>query len=434
MEEVPKLVRDTLARQPVPATHPDADQLTAFAESTLTRRERESVLAHLANCHACREAVSLVMPPPESEPRAVIRDRNFWRLPVLRWIAVGASAVVVIAAVSLRRAERQPVMPATTDGYSAPAQNTRADKLATAPAPVAATPLGDKPAVVRQEVDRRELDSRAEVKPKAAPHLQKEEAGLRRDHLDHLAGGVAGKPLAKDEVTSASNEVAGKQPATTTFTLNSNAPTLPVASRNVAPAKASAELARSDAAPAAAPSAPPAPATESNVAVAQAAPAAAASGYTAEVAQAKKAKVQRSPVIAMSGGSKEPVAVNSQAFEKGLEESGRPAAWRVSKEGRLERSFDSGKSWQPMLADEGPKFRVVSVVGSEVWAGGQGDALFHSSDSGKSWARIRPAAGDVALAGDVVRIVFSSTNEGDVITSAGDTWTTHDGGKTWGKK
>ena len=61
MAELPKIVRERLATAPAGA-HPDADQLTAFAEKRLGERERGQVLAHLSACQACREVVSLALP------------------------------------------------------------------------------------------------------------------------------------------------------------------------------------------------------------------------------------------------------------------------------------------------------------------------------------------------------------------------------------
>jgi len=42
-----------------PGQHPDADQLSAFAEQALPAHERQSVLEHLAHCVACREIAYL---------------------------------------------------------------------------------------------------------------------------------------------------------------------------------------------------------------------------------------------------------------------------------------------------------------------------------------------------------------------------------------
>src|ERR1700758_4293891 len=84
-----------------PESHPDADLLTAFSEQSLTPREQEQVLGHLATCATCREVVAvagsqLVEPVPEP-----VRKRALWEMPLFHWGAVAATAVVVVAAVSL---------------------------------------------------------------------------------------------------------------------------------------------------------------------------------------------------------------------------------------------------------------------------------------------------------------------------------------------
>ena len=103
--------------------------------------------------------------------------------------------------------------------------------------------------------------------------------------------------------------------------------------------------------------------------------------------------------------------------------------WRVTTDGHLERSTASG-SWTPVLADQPVTFRVVSVVGSNVWAGGGSGALFHSSDGGQNWSK-QPLAGET---GAIVSIRFTDASNGTVSTDGGLNWTTSDGGVTWTKE
>jgi Carboxypeptidase regulatory-like domain/Putative zinc-finger len=60
------------------AIHPDADQLSVFVEGATTSREHEQILAHLAECAECREAVFLMQAREETEPAT--------RTPVKGWI------------------------------------------------------------------------------------------------------------------------------------------------------------------------------------------------------------------------------------------------------------------------------------------------------------------------------------------------------------
>jgi len=72
---------DTLqpARQ-MDQVHPDADQLTAFAEHALPLHEREQTLAHLATCVACRQVVFLAQQAVDEDAVAVepVRVRKPW--------------------------------------------------------------------------------------------------------------------------------------------------------------------------------------------------------------------------------------------------------------------------------------------------------------------------------------------------------------------
>ena len=86
-----------------PGTHPDAEILTAFAEQLVTDREREDILAHMAVCSRCREAVFLAQKATEAEgpTRTVLEvpDRRSgggwfagWRW---SWVPVAALAGLV---------------------------------------------------------------------------------------------------------------------------------------------------------------------------------------------------------------------------------------------------------------------------------------------------------------------------------------------------
>ena len=80
--------------------------------------------------------------------------------------------------------------------------------------------------------------------------------------------------------------------------------------------------------------------------------------------------------------------------------------WRITPDGHLERSTAPG-NWTPVLADQPATFRVVSVVGDNVWAGGSGGALFHSSDSGQNWSKILLSSPPIVETGTIVSIRFS---------------------------
>ena len=105
--------------------------------------------------------------------------------------------------------------------------------------------------------------------------------------------------------------------------------------------------------------------------------------------------------------------------------------WGVSDAGAVQRSYDGGRSWKEVPVAEGVTFRAVAVVMTDVWAGGSGGALFHSTDSGEHWARARVQVNDRTLSGDIVRIELADAQNLVVTTSTAETWTTSDAGATW---
>src|ERR1035437_5596404 len=66
-QEIPKPLRNALARQAVGDVHPSPDVLTSFMERTLAPGESEVVTHHLAQCAECREIVFLASNAAEDE-------------------------------------------------------------------------------------------------------------------------------------------------------------------------------------------------------------------------------------------------------------------------------------------------------------------------------------------------------------------------------
>jgi len=104
--------------------------------------------------------------------------------------------------------------------------------------------------------------------------------------------------------------------------------------------------------------------------------------------------------------------------------------WRISVDGNLERRV-AEDDWTRVLTDQATTFHVVSVVGSDVWTGGSGGALFHSSDGGQHWSQVPLVTGSGAETGTIVSIQFNDPRRGTVITSGGSRCSTSDGGVTW---
>jgi hypothetical protein len=150
------------------------------------------------------------------------------------------------------------------------------------------------------------------------------------------------------------------------------------------------------------------------------------------------------PGITPAVGGKDQTAAAS--LKSGLVSSGQPAAvnklakaelprahWRISADGHLERALP-GTAWTRVLADQPIAFRVVATIGSNVWAGGNGGALFHSTDQGETWNKVVLNTKRQAERSAIVSIHFDNAVQGSVTTDSGATWTTSDGGQTWIKR
>ena len=104
--------------------------------------------------------------------------------------------------------------------------------------------------------------------------------------------------------------------------------------------------------------------------------------------------------------------------------------WRTGHNGHLERSM-AANQWTRVLDDQPVTFRAVAVIGNDVWAGGNGGALFHSSDGGEHWSKVSLAANSKVENGAIVSIRFEDAQHGVVASDSGTRWTTADGGVNW---
>jgi Putative zinc-finger len=121
--------------------------------------------------------------------------------------------------------------------------------------------------------------------------------------------------------------------------------------------------------------------------------------------------------------SKAPELAERQSLD-----AGRPH-WRINSSGLAERSTGDG-AWQAVLQNEKSKMRVVAVFGNDVWVGGEGLKLYHSSDNGTTWSLVfLPGKGSDGHA--IMHVVFQTPQAGSVEADDGTSWTTVDGGKTW---
>ena len=147
--------------------HPDENLLTAFAERTLAKSERQDVLEHLSSCRHCRDVVFLAQQAAAEEALQVAPapDKSIaggWWLGRRHWgiVLAGGAVAALLIATSLRLyhgVDRAQVPPSSVAGAKTPAApaNLPARKNAVGAAPVAPTgsiETTEKPHLARREI------------------------------------------------------------------------------------------------------------------------------------------------------------------------------------------------------------------------------------------------------------------------------------------
>jgi hypothetical protein len=487
MQDVPKIVRERLHAATPVANHPDADALTAFAERSLTERERSVLLEHLAHCGDCRDIVALALPaiePVETATTAPARGWLSW--PVLRW-GFAAAGIVAIASLGIVQYQKRPekmaaYSPARVDvaanesakrggnqaAYEAkdqlsvpPASSGMAKKAENLQPPPPSALVDseaandstsyDKKSTVRQIAPRPYVPQpQSESHHRAAPAL-----GGSLPHGPRLANQYQQQNTVQNQAsTPASDSPFAKQQAAGDLSAGMR---VPAASEAVEVESQTAQLETNgrnlDTAQIKDLPAAPKPADEED-----------------DSARIGKAKPVVAGQTASGGAQAAPAGVPAPAPPQAvggllLTSSGPVPRWTISSTGSLQRSFDQGITWQVVdvnadpahLVDatsvqisektsrakskearlkrdtSAPTFRVVAASGTDVWAGGSGGALYHSPDAGNHWTRVTPTSSGAALAGDIVSLEFPDKQHGKVSTSTGEIWTTSDAGQTWQK-
>ena len=429
MTEVPKIVHDRL-RAALPnqagagASHPDADLLTAFAEQALPATERNGVLEHLAICGDCRELIALALPavdtvaaPIAAEPEAdritvaragahAPRKLSFaW--PGLRWAALAAGVVVAAAVLLVHPGKLNQVVPPTASRQVTAVPAAPSPQVASSSVSVA-TPSTDQLAVLaKTEQPQPKPELRSSKKLKAGqvvmpPHLAEHGILLAENQI------ADNKQDSREVDKLSAPSTAGAR------ALNYDAPNIPRASETVevsaesptVQAEVSSETAQ-NVAPAIA-KAKPAPQTE-----------------TSQQPNAFAATVSEVPLQSRNVVSMAKLAAPSSPTRA------RNVTWTVAA-GVLQRSLDSGQSWQTALhADH--SLLCYASHDQDVWAGGQAGTLFHSADSGVTWLQVQPSMKAQPLTSDITHIDVRAPAEVVISTTNHETWSSSNNGKTWQK-
>lgn len=305
-----KLVSARLQSQAA-GSHPDPELLAAYAENSLSARDRHNLLEHLAACADCRDALYLAIPEVNTQP--VLRPSYKSPRLAVRWGTLAAS-VVIIGAVLLTNREIF---------Y----QHSPRVQTYTAPSPQDVAELKEPQAGHRADTSAPTMQATAKVRPPVKHMTAKPQGSMLFDQTGevHLSAAQA----AKD-----SNGVAR-------------------------------------------------------------------------------------------------VSSEADAVSR-VEKVGKTAPqmdWGLSAKGQVQRSLDSGKTWQVVPVADASSFRAISSVGTDIWVGGNAGALYHSANSGQSWTKLDPVSSD-----DITHVEFSDPQNGLLNTANGQVWSTSDGGRSWRSK
>ena len=379
MTELSKIVAQRLPTATY-TVHLDPDVITAFVEKTLGERERDQVLGHLAQCRDCREIVALSLPRHETAlPTASVRP--LWLgWPVLRWGALAACVVVVGAAVTLHREFRA----SSRSGLSA--ERSDSSKMVQE---TAQTTSGSEISVLQ-------------ANPAQAPEAR---TGLA----------IAGKKveLAKEESPKGS-VAAAKTGKPSAFVPLMKAPSPPIPAQTEAAEVGSA----------------PVPVTPSSNAMDEVVP-----GRSKDAFQLSSSDGSDAAGGAMAGRPAVAMAQSALGGKKALAAPiGLAPRWTLSADGTLQRSFDSGRTWETIPVAGQSNFRALAADGLEIWVGGTKGALYHSSDAGQNWTQVQPAANGEVLTDDIIGVEFTDRLHGTVTTSGQQKWITADAGQSWQKQ
>jgi len=482
MLTIPKIVLSRLKAAAPAGNHPEADALTAFAERSLTERERSTVIEHLARCGDCREIVALALPAIESVEPVIAANRvssgrvSRFAWPVLRWgfAAVGVVAIASFGILELQRSHKGQMADLAPRPENSVARNE-------APA-LPAVPAASKPAAKEDKISA----ALAASVPGPRTPLSAPESGARVDTLtasNHQPqpGGVVGGQIirgprasmqqqqqqqrvpapssppavAKQEAGDASG--ARQSAPEPTQTLGEAIQTEAQNQLTVLPEQAAQPQALDD---------------DSAVRMSKAKAPMPSGAAGANAPQGAADQSTGGAALRAQSIAAEKSGANGRNFGPLVATTSGPR-WTISSRGGLQRSFDEGNTWQDVnvLALAGPSdsamsfavvsrsastdelarakekdsekksakretspviFRAVTATGTEVWAGGSQGVLYHSVDSGNHWSRVvLSSSSGGSLTGDILAVEFADTLHGKVTTSTSELWVTADAGQTW---
>lgn len=397
-QEIPKPLRNALARQAVGDVHPSPDALTSFVERTLAPVESEAVTHHLAQCAECREIVFLASDAAQDQDE--VRDGR-----------------ELVAAAAAPRVAPMPVYAASSLPIAARAERPRPRwtlRMRWAVSVAAAVVLVSAGLVVQSWRARNEYKA----------------ATLTVASNRHAPASPEGR---QNAIAADSQKAAAQPPVSEMLAKAAPPPTTPARAKKVPEQSRAARNAADQYVSA------PAPEPAARATGAQATAGAVGGMNSAVVSGVRPQSSLAESEAAQKNESAQPQSLQLKErapvlfgkSDMGMHSvSAVRSQWRISPSGHLERSM-AANHWTRVLDDQPVIFHAVAVIGGDVWAGGNGGALFHSSDGGEHWSKISLAANSNVETGAIVSIRFDDSQHGVVASDSGTRWATTDGGVTW---
>jgi hypothetical protein len=458
MPELSNLIRQRLGATKAPATHPDADLISAYAEGGLRQSERAELTRHLAVCADCRELLALSLPEQAAAtaPVSVLKPQSRFSASSLR-IAASLAMVLVVVMLLLKRHQEpatrtetasspQGEVARSTPSSVQPAANEVRPSTAEITSKLTAS-TEQRAVIARARQLARVREKRApqaaamtEI-PTSAPTVEIAKAALPQDYINSqvlanqlLLADQARRPVQalpsapetkfdRDQkkvfltgvVTRADfseipfDSIQQKTQTTSTVSIfrDQSHHGLSITSTI---ARVGTELVLKR---------PMAQITSQN-----------ASRYALfkpGLGGSAGAELASSPTE-NSENLKQSPAFTGLALAAPSRPQSQLFLWRII-QGKLLKSSDMSNWMEGYPATEGIDFTVVRSAGPDVWAGGSNAALIHSTDSGASWQRIVLGA---AATGAITGIEVSGNGKNiQVTSSSGQSWASPDGGRTW---
>ena len=442
MQSVPQIVRERLKNGNSTGEHPDANLLAAFAEKSLSDRERAHVLTHLSQCGDCRDVVALALPDTDTPEMLKVPERHGWMSwPAFRWGFVTAGVLLIgVGALQYQRRTRPDMAGVVAKRVAGQGKIT--DQIQPQPPPTSAeaTPAQvgtPKPPGLVKNDEKREQQQKSSIAG-ANGAFKAPNRYTRGTTIDGPMYGPKA-PMQWQQQQQTPSRVLGFLPAPSQRTEEKDI----AVTHNMSPLGAQNQT----------------------VVVAAQAPQAGDRGAGAPAARAQF------DVFAPSVSKTKPAAPPKATQDSAAAGLAASARWSINSAGGLQRSFDGGGSWQDIdvLANSAPEasslsgslemvvtnsaakqksadkrlakkdtappvFRAVAADGHEVWAGGSNGVLYHSADDGSLWTRVTPYCQGNTPNGDIVSVQLSDLNHVTITTSIPEIWSTNDGGHTWQKQ